>query len=89
MCLKNEKIGHMENNRKILEANNSQKKKKNLYIKNPKIQKEISKVTPAQSKRLYIPQSINQRKSNFNYKSLSIFNQINFKQLHIHITVKF
>ena len=49
------KTGHMATTRKKLEINN------------PKIHKKISKIALVHLKHLYIPQSINQRKSNSNY----------------------
>ena len=54
ICLKYSKAGHMSDKRKKLEINNA------------KVQKKISKVTFAQLKHLYIPQSINISKSNSN-----------------------
>ena len=61
---------------------------KKLKLNNAEIRKKILKIILAQSKHLYIPQSINQIISNSNYKSLSIIIQINFKNWYIYITLK-
>ena len=61
---------------------------KKLKLNNAEIWKKILKIILAQSKHLYIPQSINKIISNSNYKSLSIIIQINFKNWYIYITLK-
>jgi len=75
MHLKYGQRGHMAN------------KKKNLCTNNPKFQGKILKVTSTQPKYFSKNQKIlNQRKSNS--KSLSIINQIRFKNWYIYITLK-
>ena len=59
-------------------------KTEKLEVNNHKIRKKILKVTPSQPKHLYIPQSIHQRESTSSH-SLSIINQINFKNWYINI----